>query len=159
MIAMQYVITLPSDYPMDTIKNRIETKGHLLNHYPGLKFKAYLYSEKNSQEYPCTVNRYAPFYVWQNHEAMVSFLKSDGFKALCDQFGRPVIKTWFIDHLSLEPTQEHELALINCSDNASDISATNYADWSNIGVSWLSGQTSLTNTPPDCIYKIGYIAR
>ena len=59
MIAMQYKITLPSDYPMDSIKNRILDKGHLLNGFPGLVFKAYLYSEKSASEYNNIVNSYA----------------------------------------------------------------------------------------------------
>ena len=47
MIAMQYKIVLPSDYPMETIEARIKEKGHLLDGFPGLIFKAYLYSRKD----------------------------------------------------------------------------------------------------------------
>lgn len=59
MIAMQYKIILPSDYPMEKIETRIREKGNLLDGYPGLVFKAYLYSRKNA-EYYTSSNSYAP---------------------------------------------------------------------------------------------------
>ena len=34
MIAMQYSFTLPADYDMTRIDERIESKGHLLNGFP-----------------------------------------------------------------------------------------------------------------------------
>ncbi len=39
MHAKQYEITLPADYDMGVIRERVATKGHLLDAFPGLGFK------------------------------------------------------------------------------------------------------------------------
>lgn len=46
MQAMEYEITLPADYDMEIIRNRIATRGHLMDAYPGLGLKAYLVRER-----------------------------------------------------------------------------------------------------------------
>ena len=44
MIAMQYGFTLPGDYDMSIIDRRIRDKGPLLDGFPNLGFKAYLFT-------------------------------------------------------------------------------------------------------------------
>ncbi|MFD9904314.1 DUF4865 family protein [Streptomyces sp. NPDC059063] len=92
MHALQYEITLPADYDMGIIRNRVATKGHLLDDFPGLGFKAYLVRERGVDGSP--VNQYAPFYVWNTAEGMNSFLWGPGFQGLSDDFGRPVVQHW-----------------------------------------------------------------
>lgn len=42
VVAMQYSFVLPADYDMNIIKQRIASKGHLLDDFPGLIFKTCL---------------------------------------------------------------------------------------------------------------------
>ncbi|MEV7194211.1 DUF4865 family protein [Streptomyces sp. NPDC093510] len=94
MHAMQYEITLPADYDMGVIRHRVESKGHLLDDFPGLGFKAYLMRERGRDGSP--VNQYAPFYLWNTAEGMNSFLWGPGFQGLVDDFGRPVVQNWTV---------------------------------------------------------------
>lgn len=96
MIAMQYSFVLPADYDMAIIRERIATRGHLLDAFPNLLFKAYLSAEKASSRLPSHDNLYAPFYVWQNAEGMNAFLCGSGFKGLTEAFGWPSIRTWSV---------------------------------------------------------------
>lgn len=89
MLAMQYEITLPADYDMAVIRRRIAEKGHLLDGFPGLGFKAWLYSMSDDPVLPGGTNRYAPFYLWHDGEGMNAFLGGAGFAALARDFGRP----------------------------------------------------------------------
>jgi len=91
MIAMQYSLTLPADYDMAIIRQRIADRGHLLDDFDGLRFKAYLHAERGSDS---TENLYAPFYLWQDSAAMQRFLGSAGFAALTQAFGWPTIRCW-----------------------------------------------------------------
>ena len=90
MQAMQYEITLPADYDMGIIRHRVATRGSALDDFDGLGFKAYCVREREEHG----VNQYAPFYWWDSGEAMNRFLWSDGFRGLCDSFGRPPISHW-----------------------------------------------------------------
>lgn len=90
MIAMHYRISLPADYDMEIIRVRVAEKGAALDDLPGLAFKAYLIRELDTHG----DNAYAPFYVWEHSVAMAKFLLGDGFRQLCSDFGRPVVKTW-----------------------------------------------------------------
>ena len=72
MYAMQYEITLPSDYDMNIIRHRVATKGHLLDMFPGLGLKAYLIRECGVDG--SLVNQYAPFYLWASIAGMNRFL-------------------------------------------------------------------------------------
>ncbi len=157
MIAMQYKIVLPADYPMESIENRIETKGHLLNDYPGLVFKAYLYSRKDAEHYRNPVNSYAPFYVWQDHRSMMVFLASDGFKGLCEQFGRPQVNTWFVEGEVRIPSVEDTLASVShqVGDN-SDVRGVEVTNWQPLNVEWLCEAKPDVNS---ALYRIGYIAK
>ncbi|MEU6675086.1 DUF4865 family protein [Streptomyces sp. NPDC046925] len=92
MHAMQYEITLPADYDMGIIRNRVATKGHLLDDFPGLGAKAYLIRERGVDDSP--VNQYAPFYLWNTPEGMNSFLWGPGFQGIVDDFGRPEVQHW-----------------------------------------------------------------
>ncbi|TWP52141.1 DUF4865 family protein [Lentzea tibetensis] len=89
MIAMQYEITLPSDYDMSIIRHRVATRGHLLDDFAGLRLKAYLVREN------APVNQYAPFYVWDTSDGMAEFLyRGGGFQGILASFGRPVVQHW-----------------------------------------------------------------
>ena len=96
MIAMHYRFTLPADYDMALIEQRIASNGARLDGFPGLLFKAYLYSRQDDGALPGQENRYAPFYVWHSAEAMHRFLASEGFAALTRHFGWPRIETWHL---------------------------------------------------------------
>ncbi len=96
MIAMQYGFTLPADYDMAIIRRRIAGKGHLLDDFPRLCFKAYLYAERDAGADTNGDNAYAPFYLWQDTEGMNDFLGGPGFAALARAFGWPSVRTWSV---------------------------------------------------------------
>ena len=52
MIAMQYGIGLPADYDMGIIRRRTADKGHLLDDFDGLVFKAYLHASRGDARLP-----------------------------------------------------------------------------------------------------------
>lgn len=91
MHAVQYEITLPADYDMGIIRDRVTTKGHLLDDFPGLGVKAYLIRERGEDS---PVNQYAPFYLWSAPEGMNSFLWGPGFQGIVRDFGRPEVQHW-----------------------------------------------------------------
>ncbi|MFS8095847.1 DUF4865 family protein [Lentzea alba] len=85
MIAMQYEITLPTDYDMEIIRERVRTRGHALDDFKGLGFKAYLVRD----------TQYAPFYVWNTTAGMAEFLyRGGGFQNILASFGRPTVLHW-----------------------------------------------------------------
>ncbi|MDH6114083.1 hypothetical protein P3T36_002904 [Kitasatospora sp. MAP12-15] len=89
---MQYEITLPADYDMRIIRQRVADKGHLLDDFAGLGLKAFLIRERGVAGSP--VNQYAPFYLWHSAEGMNCFLWGPGFRALSNDFGRPAVRSW-----------------------------------------------------------------
>ncbi|MFG2208159.1 DUF4865 family protein [Streptomyces sp. NPDC048638] len=89
---MQYAITLPADYDMRIIRHRVQSKGHLMDGFPGLGLKAYGVRERGADGSP--VNEYAPFYLWVDPEAMNRFLTGDGFRGVIRDFGRPAVRHW-----------------------------------------------------------------
>ncbi|HET6356950.1 DUF4865 family protein [Streptomyces sp.] len=91
MHAMQYEITLPADYDMGIVRERVATRGHLLDDFPGLGLKAYLMRERADGS---PVNQYAPFYLWAAPEGMNGFLWGPGFQGIVNDFGRPVVQHW-----------------------------------------------------------------
>ncbi|MES2104707.1 MAG: DUF4865 family protein [Pseudomonadota bacterium] len=101
MIAMQYSFALPADYDMDVIRQRIASKGHLLDHFPGLAFKAYLSADRDSALMHSQENLYAPFYLWESSEGMNDFLCGPGFEGLVKSFGWPSVKVWSVWQASL----------------------------------------------------------
>lgn len=95
MIAMHYGFTLPA-YDMAIIRRRIAEKGHLLDDFPGLCFKAYLHADRNDASLPSQENLYASFHLWHDSESMNSFLAGAGFAALTQSFGWPPVRTWAV---------------------------------------------------------------
>ncbi|WP_404537135.1 DUF4865 family protein [Dyella agri] len=91
---MQYTIALPADYDMAIIRHRIADKGHLLDDFPGLAFKAWLYAARDDGALPGSDNLYAPFYLWRDSAGMSAFLGGAGFAALSHDFGRPKVYSW-----------------------------------------------------------------
>ncbi|WP_395673747.1 DUF4865 family protein [Inquilinus sp.] len=93
MYAMQYEITLPADYDMQVIRQRVAAKAPALDAFPGLALKAYLTRERGVDGSP--VNQYAPFYLWASTEGMGRFLwGGGGFGGIVDSFGRPPVRHW-----------------------------------------------------------------
>ena len=92
MYAMQYEITLPADYDMGIIRRRVETTGRRMDDFDGLGLKAFLVQD---QANGAIANQYAPFYLWNEPEAMGRFLWGGGFfTAICTSFGRPTVRHW-----------------------------------------------------------------
>jgi hypothetical protein len=98
MIAMQYSVTLPADYDMEIVARRIRDRGHMMNGFPGLGFKAFLMARRSCGACPSATNLYAPFYLWQHAEGMSDFLSGPGFAGLSRDFGRPAVTTWTLWH-------------------------------------------------------------
>lgn len=97
MYAMQYQITLPADYDMEIIRERVRRTGHLMDGFAGLEFKAYLMQEKAKG---ATRNSYAPFYVWRDLDGLRSFCWGEpGYSAIVRDFGRQPIQGWTVDQL------------------------------------------------------------
>jgi hypothetical protein len=93
MHAMQYEITLPADYDMRIIRERVATRGPALDGFPGLGLKAYLIRERGAWSSP--VNQYAPFYLWESPAGMNRFLwGGGGFQGIVADFGRPAVRHW-----------------------------------------------------------------
>lgn len=93
MYAMQYEITLPSDYDMGIIRERVRSNGPALDDFAGLGLKAYLIRERGTDESP--VNEYAPFYLWASIDGMNRFLwGGGGFGGIRRDFGRPTVRHW-----------------------------------------------------------------
>ncbi|WP_406099235.1 DUF4865 family protein [Streptomyces sp. NBC_01013] len=91
MHAMQYEITLPADYDMGIIRERVAARGHLMDAFPGLGIKAYLMRERGEDS---PVNQYAPLYLWTAPEGMNTFLRGSGFQGIVQDFGRPDVQHW-----------------------------------------------------------------
>jgi len=94
MLLMQYRFDLDNDHDMAALRERIAVIGSGFNSLDGLMQKAFLVSSV-TQGRP---NRYSPFYVWQNDEAMRAFLLSDAFARVCAKYGRPEVPTWIAIH-------------------------------------------------------------
>lgn len=92
MQLMQYEITLPADYDMQIIRDRVATRGSATDAFPGLGVKAYLVRERDQDGSP--VNQYAPFYLWADPAGMREFLFGPAFVGLCNDFGRPAVHWW-----------------------------------------------------------------
>lgn len=93
MYAMQYSLTLPADYDMQIIRERVATRGHALDAFSGLGLKAYCIRERGIEG--SSVNQYAPFYLWASMEGMNRFLwGGGGFQGIIDSFGRPAVEHW-----------------------------------------------------------------
>ena len=94
MIIMQYRFTLPAQFNMSTIHQRIEQNAYKLNGFPNLGFKAYMLQEQGNDDIYQQDNCYAPFYFWNSSEGMKAFLVSGGYSHLEQDFSRPEICTY-----------------------------------------------------------------
>lgn len=84
MIGMHYDITLPADYNMEIIRDRVANSGYKTDGYADLVFKAYLIGEvKNGQSMNC----YAPLYVWKESKGMQKFIFNGPFDNILQSFG------------------------------------------------------------------------
>lgn len=92
MYLMQYELTLPADYDMAIIRERVATRGPAMNDFPGLGVKVFAIRERGKWGSP--VNQYAPFYFWASVTGMQAFLWGAGFRALSTDFGRPPVCHW-----------------------------------------------------------------
>lgn len=88
MMAMQYSVRLPTEYPVERLRQRVRERGPLFDRLPGLAHKSFLIDEK--------LRTYAPFYVWRSHDAMREFLFGNLFAGVIDSFGRPRIRHWSV---------------------------------------------------------------
>jgi hypothetical protein len=185
MIAMQYSFALPSDYDMDIIAQRIADKGHFTDALPGLIFKAYLSADKNAKPANSQDNLYAPFYLWEDSDAMNRFLCSDMFVGLTQAFGWPAVKTWSVwasrlgpqlasarfatretsviaPHISLLALQERENASVQAmdSDNGAlaSISAYEPTSWTLLRINlWKDHQQEQPQNGVQA-YEVGHIS-
>jgi hypothetical protein len=103
MLAMQYSFTLPADYEMSVIRERVSSKGALMDGFSLLRFKAFLHANRDQARRHARENLYAPFYLWESTEGMNNFLASSGFAALVASFGWPSIATWSVWASRLQP--------------------------------------------------------
>ena len=95
MYAKQYEITLPADYDMAVIRQRVAAAAPVLDDRAGLGLKAYLVRERAGGGSP--VNQYAPFYLWHDTAAMGQFLAGrGGFENIIRSFGRPRVLHWTV---------------------------------------------------------------
>lgn len=101
MLAMQYSFVLPADYDMTIIDRRIRDKGPMLDHFPKLRFKAYLSARQKGGEVASAENLYAPFYLWDHPDGLSNFITGPGFAALARNFGRPRVAMWVVWHAEL----------------------------------------------------------
>jgi hypothetical protein len=92
MQVMQYEITLPADYDMGIIRERVASRHGGTDTFAGLGVKAYLMREKGVAGSP--VNAYAPLYLWRTPQGMNSFLWGPAFQGVTADFGRPVVQHW-----------------------------------------------------------------
>ena len=94
MYAMQYRVTLPADYDMHIIRDRVARGGPVFDGFPGLNLKAFLIREKASG---AAANEYAPFYVWDTIDGMRFFCWGElGYSAIVRDFGRHPIQDWTV---------------------------------------------------------------
>ncbi len=92
MIVKQYVVTLPADYDMKIIRERVATKGATFDTFPGLGIKAFMIREKGL--FGAESNQYAPVYCWPEVEPMWGFIAGAGFRGILESFGWTPIETW-----------------------------------------------------------------
>lgn len=81
MNAMQYKITLPNDYDMQIIRNRVAENGMKTDGFEGLALKAYLIIDQKERK------EYAPFYLWEHTEGMNRFIFEGFYDNILTSFG------------------------------------------------------------------------
>ena len=110
MISMQYNISLPSDYDMEIIKERVKQNGKKTDGFPDLNMKAYLIAEKS--RFDNYENQYAPFYLWEKEDGMNQFLLGGPFNNIISSFGRPKVNNWVVLHQDINKSDEQQFAVV-----------------------------------------------
>ena len=90
MIATQYKITLPSDYDMNIIKDRVKNNGYKTDEFDDLKFKLYLITEKGTNNN--LQNSYCPLYLWKDSSGLNKFLFNGFYDNIITSFGWQQVK-------------------------------------------------------------------
>lgn len=104
MIAMQYTIQLANDFGVAQVRERVTARYPLFDNLPGLIHKSYLFSHAHGL--------YAPFYIWNSHDAALDFLLGPLFVGVIEKFGRPRVRTWNILAYDVaDPTVEPTFAV------------------------------------------------
>ena len=85
MITTQYKITLPSDYDMSIIKERVTNNAHKTDGFDDLIFKLYLITEKGKHHN--LQNSYCPLYLWKNYNGLNKFLFEGFYDNILTSFG------------------------------------------------------------------------
>lgn len=96
MLTMNYSITLPADYDMTIVRERVARLGPTMDTYEHLAFKAFLMTEAGKDGN--TENRYAPFYLWHSEQGIHTFLSGEGFRGLTHSFGWVPVRTGIVHH-------------------------------------------------------------
>ncbi|MDQ0362697.1 DUF4865 family protein [Breznakia pachnodae] len=81
MNAMQYKITLPNDYDMNIIKERIYKNGSKTDGFTDLLLKAYLVIDTKVKK------QYSPLYIWQGNIGMNKFIFDGFYDNILSSFG------------------------------------------------------------------------
>ncbi|WP_267382938.1 DUF4865 family protein [Sphingomonas sp. GC_Shp_2] len=92
MFLKQYEITLPADYDMAIIRDRVAKHGASFDDFPGLALKCFLIRERG--RYGAEANQYAPVYLWPHEKQMWRFLAGPAFAKIKADFGVPPVSTW-----------------------------------------------------------------
>ncbi|KRL98951.1 DUF4865 family protein [Liquorilactobacillus satsumensis] len=114
MDAMRYDITLPADYDMNIIRNRVRDNGHLMDGFNGLLFKAFLISERSQGELS---NSYSPLYVWKDSEGMNKFIFNGFFDNILQSFGWQNIEIGITTVVKLEENFKKSKYVIEKTDD------------------------------------------
>lgn len=98
MLAMQYTIELPQNFPASRIHARVSERSRLFDSLPGLVHKSFLFNEED--------NIYAPFYIWENDNVAKEFLLDDLFKGVISSFSRPRVRSWNVISASYSSSKD-----------------------------------------------------
>lgn len=90
MLFVRYAITLPADYDMTRIAERVAAKADHWDRRAGLHLKAFCTAERGRG---APHNVYAPFYVWADPTAFADFLTGPEYAGLSASFGPVPVRT------------------------------------------------------------------
>jgi hypothetical protein len=95
MLAMHYRFALPDDDALLAVRRRIAERGPFFDGMEGLAHKFFLVDPVEPT--------YATFYLWQNEQAALRFLRGPFFTALVETFGRPEVHLLLPQTIALPP--------------------------------------------------------
>ena len=104
MLMTQYAFTLPVDYPMRTVRERVAARGPQFDTLPGLGWKAFLVRENGVAG--ANDHQYAPLYFWPSAQAAAQFLAGPLFAGVCGAFGRPRVATGLLVRHQVDDSQQ-----------------------------------------------------